>query len=70
MHALIHAYIHSHTYRYTQRGAGEPSLRHISPEGLTSSSFARARRLLNETYNVMGALRYCRAVKFDACDHL
>jgi len=38
------------------RGAGKPSSLPVSPIRLTSPSFARRRRLLNEMYSVVVAL--------------
>ena len=40
----------------------------VSPVRLNSPYFARRRRWLNLMYNVMGALRGCRAVEFDYCN--
>src|SRR6218665_4186603 len=37
------------------------------PVRLTSPSFARRLRLLNVVFSMKGALRGCRAVKFDSC---
>jgi len=52
------------------RGTGDPSLRPVDPVRLTSPSYARRQRLLNEMYNVTGALHGYRAVKFDSCNNL
>jgi len=51
-------------------GSGEPSSRPVNPVMLNCHSFARRRRWLNYTFNVMVALRGCRAVKFDSCNDL
>jgi len=45
----------------------DPSSRPLYPVKLTSPSFVRRRRLLNEMYNMM---RGCLAVEFDYCNNL
>src|SRR6218665_3175464 len=57
-------------HQHYASGAGEPSSCPISSVRLTSPSFAQRRRLLNEMYNMMGALHGCRAVKFNSCNNL
>ena len=51
-------------------GADDPNSLPVSSVWLTSPSFARRRRHLNNMYIAMGALRGCHAVKFEPCNNL